>query len=140
MQKARDVAQRVNEGIVLGCDTVAECLSQILGKPVDRAHAGEMLKLMSGRVHYVYSGICLWHRPSDQKRVEVEVTRLRMDNLSDEALAAYLETDQWVGKAGAFGYQDGLDWVHIEKGSESNVVGLPMERLEQMLQADGYSE
>ena len=52
-----------------------------------------------------------------------------MDNLSDEQLAAYLATGDWEGKAGAFGYQDGLDWVHVASGSESNVVGLPMELL-----------
>lgn len=138
MQKAEDVAQRLDTGLVIGCDTVAECLGQILGKPCDRKHAGEMLSLLCGRVHCVYSGICLWHRPSDEKKVEVEATRLRMDKLSEEAIATYLATDQWIGKAGAFGYQDGLDWVHIEEGSASNVVGLPMGRLKQMLHAFGY--
>ena len=64
----------------------------------------------------------------------VETTRLVMDPISDADLAAYLATAAWEGKAGAFGYQDGLDWVHILKGSESNVVGLPMELLERMLQ------
>jgi septum formation protein len=48
-------------------------------------------------------------------------------------LEQYLDTGQWEGKAGAFGYQDGLDWVHVIEGSESNVVGLPMELLGKML-------
>ena len=56
-----------------------------------------------------------------------------MDPLSDQQIAAYLETGDWEGKAGAFGYQDGHDWLHVIEGSESNVVGLPMELLEQML-------
>ena len=56
-----------------------------------------------------------------------------MDPLSDEQLDAYLAGGQWEGKAGAFGYQDGLDWVHVVEGSESNVVGLPMELLAEML-------
>ncbi len=63
----------------------------------------------------------------------VAVTRLRMDRLSDEQLDAYIASYQWEGKAGAFGYQDGLDWVHVIEGSESNVVGLPMEMLGEMV-------
>lgn len=133
-QKARDVALRIEEGVVLGCDTVAECHGHILGKPRDREHAGEMLRLMRGRIHHVHSGVCLWQRPGDTTQVDVAVTRLRMDGISDRQLSDYLDTDQWCDKAGAFGFQDGLDWVHIEAGSASNVVGLPMELLEKMLE------
>jgi septum formation protein len=56
-----------------------------------------------------------------------------MDDLSDAQLDKYLASGQWQGKAGAFGYQDRLGWVHIVEGSESNVVGLPMEMLAEML-------
>jgi nucleoside triphosphate pyrophosphatase len=132
-QKAKDVAMRVERGIVVGCDTVVECQGQILGKPNDRDDALRMLHLLRGHEHHVYSGLCLWERPGDRHCVEVEMTRLVMDGISDQQLAAYLATDQWKGKAGAFGYQDGLDWVHVVEGSESNVVGLPMELLGRML-------
>ena len=133
LQKAEDVARRVDRGLVIGCDTVAECEGQILGKPADRDDALAMLGLLRGREHRVYSGLCLWQRPGDEHRVETDVTRLVMDRISDQQLARYLATNQWQGKAGAFGYQDGLDWVHIIEGSESNVVGLPMELLRRML-------
>lgn len=132
-QKASDVAQRVERGIVIGCDTVAECCGLILGKPKNRDHAREMLELLRGREHHVYSGLCLWLKPGEEHHVQVEVTRLVMDAMSDESLATYLDTDLWEGKAGAFGYQDGIDWVHVVEGSESNVVGLPMELLARML-------
>jgi septum formation protein len=56
-----------------------------------------------------------------------------MDALTDHQLDEYLESYQWEGKAGAFGYQDRLGWVHIIEGGESNVVGLPMELLHEML-------
>ena len=134
-QKAGDVARRTPAGLVVGCDTVAECCGQILGKPRHREHAREMLQLLSGREHHVYSGLCLWKRPQDNTRVEVEVTKLVMDPLTDSQLAEYLATDLWEGKAGAFGYQDGLDWVHVVHGSESNVVGLPLELLARMIAA-----
>jgi len=133
MQKARDVAQRVPQGVVVACDTVAECQGTILGKPADRDHARQILKTLRGREHRVYSGLCLWRRPDDWHEVEVDVTTLVMQPLSDAALEAYLDSGAWEGKAGAFGYQDGLDWVRIVEGSASNVVGLPMERLAQML-------
>jgi septum formation protein len=133
-QKARDVALRVESGLVIGCDTVAECRGQILGKPASRDHARQMLELLRGSEHRVYSGLCLWRRPDDMHQVEVDTTTLVMDSLSDAAVASYLDTGEWEGKAGAFGYQDGLDWVHITQGSESNVVGLPMELLGQMLE------
>lgn len=116
--------------IVLAADTVAVCRSEILGKPVDEDHARAMLKLMSGKRHDVITGVCLWHCPSNLFVNHLERTTLVMSELSDTMLDAFIETDQWIGKAGAFGFQDGLDWVRIEQGLESNVVGLPIERLD----------
>jgi len=138
-QKAQDVALRVDRGIVIGCDTVVECQGKTLGKPASREHALEMLSLLRGREHRVFSGLCLWQRPDNTHRAEIDVTKLVMDAIPDYDLASYLATDQWKGKAGAFGYQDGLDWVHIVEGSESNVVGLPMELLARMLAGTGQS-
>lgn len=139
-QKAGDVAQRISEGLVIGCDTVAECQGLILGKPHHREHAAEMLRLLRGREHHVYSGLCLWQRPGDEHHVQVAVSRLVMDPVDNAQINAYLDTGAWEGKAGAFGYQDGLDWIHLLDGSESNVVGLPMELLEEMLARLGSPE
>jgi septum formation protein len=130
--KARDVVTRVESGIVVGCDTVAECQGQILGKPLDEEHARRMLELLSGREHRVFSGLCVW-RVGRAPRVGLACTRLQMDRLTPAQLDEYLASGQWEGKAGAFGYQDRLGWVHVTEGSESNVVGLPMELLRAML-------
>jgi septum formation protein len=62
------------------------------------------------------------------------ITELEMDQLADAEIDDYLETGLWQGKAGAFGYQDRPGWLRIVSGSESNVVGLPMELLSQMLE------
>jgi len=132
-EKAANVARRVGRGLILGCDTVAECNGEILGKPPDIATARRMLELLRGREHRVLSGLCLWDYPDAKPDTRVAVTRLRMDALTDHQLDEYLESYQWEGKAGAFGYQDRLGWVHIIEGSESNVVGLPMELLHEML-------
>jgi len=132
-QKAADVVPHIESGWVLACDTVAECDGQILGKPVDRQHAREMLLMLCGREHRVLTGLCLWKAPDGDAAVRVAVTTLRMDRLSDEQLEEYLASGGWKGKAGAFGYQDRLGWVHVIEGSQSNVVGLPMELLAEML-------
>lgn len=132
-QKAKDVAGRCDAGIIVAADTVVECSGHILGKPKNRQHAAEMLKLLSGRVHHVYTGVCIWRRPSDRTNVQVDATKLRMQKLTATQLEVYLDTSLWEGKAGAFGYQDRHNWLTIVHGSESNVVGLPMELLEKML-------
>lgn len=134
-QKAADVAGRVSSGLILGCDTVVECDGQMLGKPVDEDDARRMLQTLRSRAHRVLSGVCLWKKPGGTPEVRVAVTMLRMDRLTDDQIDAYLAGGQWKGKAGAFGYQDRLGWVHIVEGSESNVVGLPMELLCEMLEA-----
>ena len=132
-QKAADVVRRVREGIVISCDTIVECNGEILGKPISEDHAQQMLQILSGREHHVYSGLCLWKMPDCRPNIRVAITTLRMDPLSGPQLDEYLAGGQWEGKAGAFGYQDRLGWVHIVEGSESNVVGLPLELLAEML-------
>ncbi len=132
-QKAADVARQVEFGLILACDTIVECQGHVLGKPLNREDASKMLRLLRSRIHHVYSGVCLWRRPNDKILANVDVTKLRMDNRSDREIEEYLDSGEWQGKAGAFGYQDRHHWIHIIRGSESNVVGLPMELLAEML-------
>jgi septum formation protein len=128
----RDSPQNI---LVLGCDTVVECDGRILGKPDDEADARKMLETLSGREHRVLTGLCLWKVPCGESLVRVAATMLRMDRLGKEQLDDYLAGGQWQGKAGAFGYQDRLGWIHVISGSRSNVVGLPLELLAEMLEA-----
>lgn len=127
--KAAAIAVRHTEGIVLAADTVAECDGEILGKPTDRTDAKRMLTLMSGKRHCVLTGVCLHNCQTGQRWQHVEKTVLEMSQFPASDLEEYLDSGQWRGKAGAFGYQDGLEWVRIVSGLESNVVGLPVERL-----------
>lgn len=128
--------------VIVAADTVAECNGEILGKPTNQTHASAMLQQLRGTHHRVFSGVCVWPvdqtgQPQAPPDLHVESTSLQMDLLTDQQLQEYLDSNGWVGKAGAFGYQDQLGWVHIVEGSESNVVGLPMEQLEKMLAAVG---
>jgi len=138
-QKAADVVDQLTlcgdpaDGeTIVACDTVAECLGQVLGKPADRGHARQILEMLSGREHRVYSGLCL-RTLREAGTTRVARTTLRMDPLTPEQIEEYLESGLWEGKAGAFGYQDRAGWLHIVEGSESNVIGLPMELLAEML-------
>lgn len=132
-QKARHIAAKHSTGMVVAADTVAECNGEILGKPGDREHAGHMLRAMRGTVHFVHTGICVWRRPDDRKSVRTATTTLRMSALDDSQIESYLDSGLWQGKAGAFGYQDDLEWVQIIEGDADNVVGLPMQLLANML-------
>ena len=128
-------ANRDPRTVIVAADTVAEIGGQILGKPRDEPHARAMLSQLSGRDHRVLTGVCLIPLINNKASplIRVAITKLRMDRLSDEQLDEYLDSCQWEGKAGAFGFQDRLGWVHIVEGSTSNVVGLPMELLAEML-------
>ncbi|HAL15118.1 MAG TPA: septum formation protein Maf [Planctomycetaceae bacterium] len=128
-QKAEDVAKQYEHAVIIGCDTVAECMGTVLGKPVDIDDARRMLTMLRGKDHRVLSGLCIWKRPSDEVILNLDITTLHMDEVTDRQIEAYLATDKWQGKAGAFGYQDGWDWLHVIQGSETNVIGLPMEVL-----------
>jgi septum formation protein len=99
-----------------------------------------MMAAFSGRRHRVYTGVAL-ARVTDFRAsrlaAEAVVTTLRMDVLTPEWIDSYANSGAWEGKAGGFGYQDGLGFVHVESGSESNVVGLPMERVTELLATAG---
>ncbi|WP_146389798.1 Maf family protein [Allorhodopirellula solitaria] len=134
-QKAVEVARRRKGCFLLAADTLADCQGKILGKPTDRQHAEDMLRLLSGSEHDVYTGVCLWSTGTDRCYLDVVRSRLKMDSLSEETIEQYLAGGRWEGKAGGFGYQDGNDWIHVvENDSESNIVGLPMERLAELLE------
>lgn len=131
--KAAAIANRHAEGLVLAADTVAVCGSETLGKPRDREHAEVMLRLMAGKEHRVLTGVCLRFAATAHFRTWLDQTTLVMSPIDEEMLESYLDSDAWVGKAGAFGYQDGLDWVRVNDGLESTVVGLPIEKLAQWI-------
>ena len=88
-QKAANVSQKIDAGLVIACDTVAECVGIILGKPENREHAREMLHRLRGKPHAVYSGLCVWDKASAKRSVTVEVSRLRMDAIPDSDIEDY---------------------------------------------------
>jgi septum formation protein len=136
--KAEAVAALGATGLVLACDTLSEVDGLPLGKPADRDDARRMLEALSGKRHRVVSGVCLWpidapDQPGERLTGHAEST-LFMPPLDEAFIAGYLETGLWQGKAGACGFQDGRIPLQLVSGSPSNVVGLPLELVREMLQ------
>ena len=133
--KAAAVAPKIAEGLILAADTVGWLDGQVIGKPDDVDHARRIITALSGREHKLWTGVVLWRKPDNVQLVWQECTRLFFRTLSTEELDAYLATDQWVGRSGAFAIQEENDpFMHIIDGSLTNVIGLPMESLERYLQ------
>jgi septum formation protein len=117
---------------VLGADTTVALDGEILGKPVDLADAGRMLRLLSGRTHQVHTGIALVGRGLviDQ----VETTYVAFREIWEEELATYLASGDPMDKAGAYGIQGyAARWIPQIKGDYFNVVGLPIAATVQLL-------
>jgi septum formation protein len=132
--KAAAVAPQVSHGIVLAADTVGWLAGEVIGKPADEADARGILRRLGGTVHELWTGTILWRRPDDLQLAWQEVSRVAFQELSDQELDAYLATRTWQGCSGAYAIEAQADpYVHLLEGSRSNVVGLPLETLQQVL-------
>lgn len=121
--------------LLIGADTIVACDGKILGKPSGIAQAAEMLKLLQGRSHEVYTGVTLLYQGEDeslQQKTFHEITRVIFFSMSEEEIEEYVATGDPLDKAGAYGIQ-GLCARYIKgiEGDYNNVVGLPVGRLYQ---------
>jgi septum formation protein len=135
-RKARAVAKSLPDALVLGADTVV-CLGALLmGKPRDPRDAQEMLKVLQGHTHEVITAICLVELRRHRERLFYEATDVTFRPLSPAQIRAYHAKINPLDKAGAYAIQEhGEDIVAHTHGSYSNIVGLPLERLEAELKA-----
>jgi septum formation protein len=124
------------DAIVLGADTTVVVRGETLAKPVDAADAARMLRLLSGRSHDVLTGVCLCHQ--GRRLVHVEPTRVQMAHLAETEIAWYISTGEPLDKAGAYAIQ-GIASRFIDgiQGSYSNVVGLPISNVYELLKELG---
>lgn len=134
LRKAAEVAARVGEGLVLGADTIVECDGRPLGKPKDLDEARGFLQLLSGRSHLVVTGLALIRTGDARTEVGHEVTEVQMRALTDQEIAAYVQTGEPFDKAGGYAIQGAAEgFIEGIKGSFTNVVGLPLGRLRTLL-------
>ena len=132
--KVLDVGNRFPENWVIGADTIVYVDGIILGKPKSREEAMDMLKRLSGKEHRVLTGISVRHSNEGKGECEAVETAVRMKSLSQVEMDWYIGTGEPFDKAGGYGIQ-GIGSFMIESinGSYTNVVGLPLCELIQML-------
>ncbi len=138
MLKARAIAERHPEALVLGADTVVACGRRLLGKPADEAAARRHLNLLSGRRHRVIGGLCLIV-PGGRALIRRVTTTVRFKRLHASEIDAYLNSGEWRGKAGAYAIQGrAAAFVRAINGSYTNVVGLSLCETTALLRGQGH--
>ncbi len=139
--KARDVASRTKDGIVIGADTIVYVGGKrIIGKPKDMKQAKDNLKLLMSRPHWVYTGIALIDVKTGKEIVDYEKTKIFMTKISEEAIDEYYTHMSPLDKAGGFDIEGkGSMFIRRIEGCYFNVVGLPLAKLRLMLRKVGVS-
>ncbi len=136
VQKAAEAAAQVEEGIVIGADTVVCQNGQIMGKPADRSHAREMLRQIQGNTHSVFTGVTVMVKEGgaiSRNTFSCE-TRVHVYPMTRQEIEKYLDTGESMDKAGAYAIQGKFAaWVKGIEGDYNNVVGLPVSALWQVL-------
>ena len=125
--------------MVLAADTVVAFAQHVLGKPKDAADARRMLRLLSGSVHEVITGVAVTCADADFSRHTRVLSAVHMRPLSDDEIAGYVATRQWEGKAGGYGIQDPDPFVTRTSGCHTNIVGLPMHTVAALLAEAGVA-
>jgi septum formation protein len=134
-EKASWVSNNFNNGeVIIGADTIVVLGDRILGKPKDEEDAFRILSLLNNKEHCVITGVSIIKANTNIKIIDYESTLVRFRHLSDEQIKRYIETKEPMDKAGAYGIQ-GYGEVLVEKidGCYSNVVGLPLGKLDYLL-------
>ena len=136
-EKAETVAVRYPQRSVLGADTIVIVDQEILGKPRDRADAMRMLRLLSGRGHSVTTAVCLI-LPSGETETRASTTQVYFRPLAEPEIEHYVAGGEPMDKAGAYAIQGGASrWTDRIEGEYSNVVGLPLSLVTEMLRKNG---
>lgn len=134
-QKAENISKGLDyEAIVLAADTVVY-MDRVIGKPRDEKDAYRILESLSGKEHLVITGIAIIDTSLGKKIVDYEVTKVKFRELQPEKINSYLSTGEFKDKAGAYGIQGYgeilVDWI---EGPYSNVVGLPIVKIDKLLE------
>jgi septum formation protein len=129
-RKARAVAKKIPDALVLGADTLVFLDGEILGKPRNLAEARRMLRKLQGRTHQVVTGVCLMHLRAHRERIFAVSSDVLFHPLDEKQIRDYIAKIHPLDKAGGYALQDSGEMIVSEiSGSYSNVVGLPVEKL-----------
>lgn len=130
LQKAKDVAKKEKNAIIIAADTMVFLGDEIIGKPKDKTHAKQILKRLSGKSHFIITGFTIINSLDNMTIIKSVKTTVYMKKMTDKEIDDYIKTEEPLDKAGAYGIQ-GLGGKFIEKikGDYFNVVGLPLPAL-----------
>ncbi len=132
-QKAEEIYSQYKSEVIISADTVVAIDGKILGKPHSESDAAEMLHTLSGRIHTVYTGVCVIFEDRSAENF-AESTEVEFYPLSDKEISDYIATGEPMDKAGAYGIQEkGALLVKRIYGDFYNVMGLPVARLARVL-------
>ena len=136
-RKCLKVVENHPNDLVIAADTVVVVDNMIIGKPNDKEDAYQILKTLSNRKHFVYTGYAIHQGDKFVNKVTKSV--VYFNDLSDELINAYIASGSPMDKAGAYGYQDNNDFALVKKinGSLTNVIGFPVEDIKKALK--GFS-
>ena len=135
-RKARAIAKKHPDSLVLGADTIVSLGAKVFGKPGDLKEAHRFLAKLQGRTHEVITGVCLIHLRSHRQMMFAVATAVTFRHLHSDQIRRYLAKIKPLDKAGGYAIQEeGDEIVKTISGSYSNVVGLPLERLRETLAA-----
>ena len=128
--KGQEVSLQVKQGVIIAADTIGWIDGKPLLKPIDREDAKEMISRMSGRNHELWTGVVLWHKPTNLQLCWQEQSIVSFKKVSPAEIEHYLETRSWKNHSGSYAIEEENDpWVQISQGSITNVIGLPLESL-----------
>jgi septum formation protein len=134
LAKAKRVAAVFPNSIVIGADTVIDFDGQIIGKPHNAKEAEEITRKLFSRPHKVITAVAIVQLNNGIEMVKSDTTVVYPKKMTDEQIAEHIKGGSWRGKAGAYAIQEtGDEFVEKIDGSLTNVMGLPMELLKQML-------
>ena len=130
LQKAQSVFNQCKKP-TLGADTIVTINGKILGKPKSYENSKELLRLLSGKTHQVITGYAFL--TENETIVSSDVSFVTFNDLSNELIESYTSLGLGMDKAGGYGIQDGFDFVKCVEGSVNNVIGLPIEKIEKII-------
>lgn len=136
VEKNKAHREAFDEGLILTADTVVIFTDKILGKPKDENEARQVLKILSGKIHQVMSGVCI---SSEDKQISFSnLTEVKFRELDDEEIDHYIKIAPPLDKAGSYGIQDWIGLIGVEwiQGSFYNVVGLPVDQVYKVLKEE----
>jgi septum formation protein len=135
LAKAKTVASKYPDSLVIGADTIVDFNGQIIGKPTDADNAEKITRTLFSKPHKVITAVALVRLSDNTEIIESDITKVYPKKMTNEQIIEHIKSESWRDKAGAYAIQEnGDEFIEKIEGSLTNVMGLPMELLQQLLQ------